>query len=113
LVLLGSVGAAAYLDRAMALRAVRRGAAPGFALRPSRPEDDAPRLPLFTPWVTGASAGEVLTVVPSHDSAYRDGAPLAVARLRKAPAAPVLIMGAFGALAFLVMAFAMLFTLRG
>ncbi|NOU31784.1 MAG: hypothetical protein HOO96_28100 [Polyangiaceae bacterium] len=111
-VLLGVVGVTAYLDRALGLRAVRHGAVAGFSVRPLLPGDDA-QLPLFTPWVSGASGGEVLTSVLPGDTAYREGAPLPVARLRKAPRAPVLVMGVFAAFAVIVFFFALLFTVRG
>lgn len=112
IVLLGVVCATAHLDRALGLRAVRRGRVAGFSVRPLLPEDDA-QLPLFTPWVSGASAGEVLTSVLPGDTAYREGAPLAVARLRRAPRTSVLVMAAFAAFAVVLVFFALLFTLRG
>ncbi len=109
IVLLAAIGMAVHFDHALALRAVRRGAVAGFSVRPLLPEDDA-QLPLFTPWVSGASAGEVLTRALSSESAYRDGAPLAVARLRRAPTLPALACAAF---AVVVVFFALFFTLRG
>ncbi len=112
-VLLAVVGVTAYFDRALGLRAVRRGAVAGFSVRPLLPEDDA-QLPLFTPWVSGHSAGEVLTSVLPGDTAYRGAAPLPVARLRKPPRVPVLLAGVLAALALvIVFFFALILTTRG